>query len=197
MTMPNGRVGAVELTVAIRRPNELFEAPAFDVANGVPPRDPAIDRIRRELTAGSLRVPAKLVVEVPADQATPQVESGIKQAFARYCEAGIAQVEQELRALHRDGWQTLLIGVFVLAVCLLISEEILSSGAPKGIRDFFGNGLFIVAAWVGMWYPLETFIYSGRPYRLERKLLRTMGSMEIHIQPAGARVDTPAPIASP
>jgi hypothetical protein len=82
-------------------------------------------------------------------------------------------------------------------VCLLISEEILSSGAPKGIRDFFGNGLFIVAAWVGMWYPLETFIYSGRPYRLERKLLRTMGSMEIHIQPAGARVDTPAPIASP
>jgi hypothetical protein len=192
MAMRNARPGGLELMVALNHPNELFEAPGFDVANGLPPREAGIDRIRRELSAGSLRAPAKLVVEVPADQATPQVESGIKQAFARYCEAGIAHAEEELRAVHRDGWQTLLLGAILLAAGLLISEAILASSAPKGIRDFFGNGLFIVAAWVGMWYPLETLIYTGRPHRLERKLLRAMGAMEIAVRPAAAKAATPA-----
>ena len=196
MAMRNGRPRALELTVALDHPNDLFEAPGFDVANGVPPGDPGIDRIRRELSAGSLRVPARLVVEVPADQATPDVESGIKQSFARYCEAGITQAEQDLRAVYRDGWQTLLLGAVLLAAGLLISEAILSSGAPKGIRDFFGNGLFIVAAWVGMWYPLDTLIYAGRPYRHERKLLRAMGAMEIVLRPAESRREIPAPTSS-
>jgi hypothetical protein len=92
-------------------------------------------------------------------------------------------MESELKALHRDGWQTLVIGAILLAVSLAASEAILSSGAPRGIKDFFGNGLFIVAAWVGMWYPLETFIYSGRPYRLERRVLRAMQAMEIVVEP--------------
>jgi hypothetical protein len=194
--MRNGRGAVRELTVVLSHPNELFEAPGFDVARGVPPSDPAIDRVRRELSAASLRVPPKLVVEVPADQATPQVETGIRQAFSRYCEAGAAQAEQELRAIHRDGWQTLLLGAVLLAAGLLISEEILSSGAPKGVRDFFGNGLFIVAAWVGIWYPLDTLIYAGRPYRLERKLLRAMGAMEIVVRPAETSAATPAPTSS-
>jgi hypothetical protein len=68
MAMRNGRAGALELTVALAHPDELFEPPGFDVAKGVPPRDSGVDRIRRELGAGSLRVPATLVVEVPADQ---------------------------------------------------------------------------------------------------------------------------------
>jgi hypothetical protein len=196
MAMRNRRAGALELTIALSHPNELFEVPRFDVVNGVPPRDAGVDRIRRKLSAGSLRVPAKLVVEVPADQATPQVESGIKRAFTRYCEAGMAQAEQELRAVHRDGWQTLLFGAVLLAVGLLVSEVILSSGAPKGVRDFFGNGLFIVAAWVGMWYPLDTLIYSGRPYRVERKLLRAMDAMEIVVRPRGSTAGARAPTSS-
>jgi hypothetical protein len=170
--------------VGLGHPDELFERPKSDVANGLPPREPGIDQIHRELSAGSLRAPAKLVVEMPADQATPQVERGIKQAVERYCQTGIEQMESELKALHRDGWQTLVIGAILLAVSLAASEAILSSGAPRGIKDFFGNGLFIVAAWVGMWYPLETFIYSGRPFRLERRVLRAMQDMEIAVRPA-------------
>jgi hypothetical protein len=27
------------------------------------------------------------------------------------------------------------------------------SSAPESIRMFFGDGVFLVAAWVGMWYP--------------------------------------------
>jgi hypothetical protein len=186
MTMPSSGAGARELSVALSHPNELFEAAASDAASGVPPGVPGIERLRDELSSGSLRAPVKLEVRLPADQATEQVERGIKRAVARYCEDGIAHAESELAAIHRDGRQTLILGAIVLTAFLAASEAVISSGAPKDIRDFFGNGLFLVAAWVGMWYPLDTLIYSGRPYRFERRLLRAMGAMEIVVRPTAA-----------
>jgi hypothetical protein len=186
MAMRTSGAGVREVTVALGHPDELFEPAACDVANGAPPGVPGIEQVRRELSSGPLRAPIKLVVEMPTGQATPQVERGVKQAIAGYCRSGIAQAENELAAIRRDGTQTLIFGVIVLAAFLAASEAVLSSGAPKDIRDFFGNGLFLVAAWVGMWYPLDTLIYSGRPYRFERRLLRAMSAMEIVVRPAGA-----------
>lgn len=183
--MGNRRSGARELRLPLSHPNELFEPPEFDVANGVPPGDAGIDQIRRELNHRALRIPVRLVLEMPADHATSHIERRIKLAIERYSQTGIQRVERELGALYREGWQTLLIGAALLAASLLASTEILSSGAAKTFKDFFGNGLFLVAAWVGMWWPLETLIYSPRPFRHERKLLRAIGSMEIHVRPAG------------
>ena len=44
--------------------------------------------------------------------------------------------------------------------------------------------LFIVVAWVALWYPLDTLIYSGRPYRMQKSVLRTMQEMEITVRAA-------------
>jgi hypothetical protein len=76
----------------------------------------------------------------------------------------------------------------MLAGFLLLSEAVLRSRAPREIRDFFGNGLFLVAAWVGMWYPLDTLIYSGRPHRIERRLLHTLRSAEITVRARGRKL---------
>jgi hypothetical protein len=172
-----------ELAVALSHPSQLFEPTPADVANGLPPGDSGIQQIRRQLASPSLRVPISVVIELPAAQITPQVEEGLRQAVQRYCTDGIARAEQELRAVRRDGMQTLVLGVVLLAVFLLVSEEVLRTGAPKGVRDFFGNGLFLVAAWVGMWYPLDTLLYSGRPHRLERKHLRALRSANVLVRP--------------
>jgi hypothetical protein len=175
-----------ELTVAIGDPAELFEPSQCDVAEGLPPGDPGIERIRRALLErSSLRVPATVTIELPADQLAPGLEHGIRQAVHRYCEDGIAHASEELRAIWRDGMQTLVLGAVLLAGFLLVSEAVLRSKAPREIRDFFGNGLFLVAAWVGMWYPLDTLLYSGRPHRLERRLLRALRSAEIHVRAVG------------
>jgi hypothetical protein len=63
---------------------------------------------------------------------------------------------------------------------------VLRSKVPKELRDFLGNGLFLVVAWVGLWYPLDTLFYAGRPHRAERKLLRALSDVELVVRPAGA-----------
>ena len=81
---------------------------------------------------------------------------------------------------------TLLSGVVVLFIGLVLSETVLRSKVPKELRDFLGNGLFLVVAWVGLWYPLDTLFYAGRPHRAERKLLRALGQVELVVHPIGS-----------
>lgn len=197
MAMRNGRAGAYEFMIRLDDPNELFEVRPADIDRGRPPEEPGIQQIRDELSARPSGGPVTLAIVLPADKATPRVERGLKLAVARYSEAGLARAEHELAAIRRDGWRTMLPGLVVLGVCLGLSEWILMSKIPKELRDFFGNGLFVVAAWVGLWYPLDTLLYSGNPHRAERRLLRAIGELEILIRPEAAehpeRVVEPPP----
>jgi hypothetical protein len=183
--MVDGANGARELTISLADPRELFDPPAYDVAEGTPPALPGIDRIRDELRSQPVSGQVTVTIVLPAARATPRVERGLRESVVRYCDASIARAELELRAIRRDGMQTLVFGAVVLAVFLALSEAVLRSAIPKELRDFFGNGLFLVAAWVGLWYPLDTLLYSGRPCRSERKLLRAMRAIEIVVRPAG------------
>jgi hypothetical protein len=186
--MRNGRAGAYEFMIRLDDPNELFEPRPADVSRGRPPEEPGIQQIRDALDARPHGGPVTLAIVLPADKVTPQVERGLKRAVARYCETGIARAEQELASVHRDGWRTLGLGLIVLALFLGLSEWVLRTKLPHELRDFFGNGLFIVAAWVGLWYPLDTLLYSGNPLRHERKLLRAIAELEILVRPEAAEL---------
>jgi hypothetical protein len=183
--MRNGRAGAWEFTVRLEDPNELFEPRAADVERGRAPEAPAIEAIRYSFGAQRRQEPGTLTIELPPDKATPDVERGVRQAFVRYCEAGIASAERELGAISRDGWQTLLSGAVVLFIGLILSESVLRSKVPKEFRDFLGNGVFLVVAWVGLWYPLDTLFYAGRPHRADRKLLAALSEVEVVVRPTG------------
>jgi hypothetical protein len=183
--MRNGRAGAWEFTVRLEDPNELFEPRAADVERGRAPEEPAIDAIRDSFGATKRQEPGTLTIELPPDKATPDVERGVRRAFARYCEAGIALAERELAAISRDGWRTLMSGAVVLFFGLILSEAVLRTKIPKEFRDFFGNGLFLVVAWVGLWYPLDTLFYAGRPHRAARKQLAALSEVEVVVRPTG------------
>lgn len=200
--MRNGGAGAWEFTVRLEDPNELFEPRAARVELGRPPEAPAIDEIRHSFATHRRPATGRVTIELPPDKATPEVERGVRQAFARYCEAGIEQDQRGLVAISRDGFQTLLSGAVVLFVGLLLSEAVMRSKIPKELRDFLGQGLFLVVAWVGLWYPLDTLFYAGRPFRAERKLLRALSEVELVVRPIGAdagavEAGEAAPVATP
>lgn len=178
--------GPGELQVELAEPDELFELRRSNVAGGAPLFSAGIDRIRSELSSGTVREPTRITIRLPREYATSQMEDGIRTALARYCDTRIRQEENELKAIHRDGRQALVLGVIILTVSLALSQVVLHSGLPLGVRDFFGNGLFLVAAWVGMWYPLDMLIYAGRPHRMERKVLRTIRELEVAVRAADA-----------
>lgn len=190
--MNGDRIEQDELRIQLSDPDELFDYGRPDVAKGKPGSYPGIDRIRNELNSGSRRKPVRLAVVLPSEHITAETERGIREAVVTYCDAGIKRAEQELSAAQRDGWQTLLLGAVILAAGLALSTIFTESKWPQTIRVFFGDGVFLVAAWVGLWYPLDTLVYAGRPYRVERKLLRAIRDLEIAVRPADEDTLSPA-----
>jgi hypothetical protein len=178
----SGVAERTELRIELSEPDELFEPGRSAVAEGRPASEAGIDRIRSELSAAPRREALRLTIVLPRQHVTPRIERGIRDALRHYCDAGIRHVENDLRAIWRDGWQTFLAGLVILGVGLVLSEAVLNSGWPKALRTFFGDGLFLVIAWVGLWYPLDTLVYAGRPFRVERKVLRAINGAEVALR---------------
>ena len=183
--MGNRTGPARELTVELKEADELFAAREPDVASGMPGLPPGIERIREDLDARSLPASLATVIVLPAAKVTPGLACDIGRAVERYCEMGIASAENETRTLRREGFRTLLIGLALFAVFVSIAETVVRTSLPDPVKDFLGSdGLFLVVGWVGLWYPIETLLYSPRPHRREIAVLRAIREMRIEVRAA-------------
>jgi hypothetical protein len=174
-----------ELTLELGGADEFFDGSSSNAAAGRPPLPPGIDQIREELDAHSLPEALATVIVLPHSQVKPGLSADIARAVDRYCEMGIRKAENEIRMLRREGIRTLLIGLSLFVVFGSIAEAVVHSSLPGPVRSFLGeDGLFVVIGWVGLWYPIETLLYSQRPYRQEIALLKLIRRMQIEVRPA-------------
>jgi hypothetical protein len=183
--MRNQGQPARELTLEFSQPDEFFAGSSSNAAAGLPPLPPGIDQIREELDAHKLPDALATVIVLPRTQIKPGLSADMARAIDRYCAMGIAKAENELRLLRREGIRTLLIGLVLFFVFVSITETLVHTGLPDGVKNLLGvDGLFIVVGWVGLWYPIETLLYSPRPYRQEIAALRLIRRMQIEVRPA-------------
>lgn len=174
---------ACELTLELQDADELFAARDPDVASGMPGLPSGIERIRQELDARSLPGSLATMIVLPGAKVTPSLACDIRRAVERYCEMGISKAEDEIRRLRREGVQTMLIGLCLFAVFVSIAETVVRTGLPQAVKDFLGSdGLFLVVGWVGLWYPIETLLYTPRPCRQEIAMLRVMREMRVDVR---------------
>ena len=183
--MRNRSQPARELTLEFSQPDEFFAGSDPNVAAGRPPLPPGINQIREELDAHSLPDALATVIVLPRAEVNSGLCAEFAQAVDRYCEMGICKAENEIRMLRREGKRTLLIGLSLFVVFGILAEVVVRTSLPSPVRDFLGSdGLFVVVGWVGLWYPIETLLYSHRPYRQEIAVLQLIRRMQIEVRPA-------------
>ncbi len=176
---------ALELTLELDEADQLFAARGPEVASGRPPLPSGMQQIRDELDVHALPAALATVIVLPGAAVKPGLSGNIARAVERYCEAGIARAQHEIRMLRQEGLRTLVIGLSLFIGFVSVAEAIVHTGLPSPLRNFFGeDGLFIVVGWVGLWYPIETLLYSVRPYRQEIAVLRLVRGMQIKVCPA-------------
>lgn len=146
---------------------------------------PGIDEIFEQLWHQNIDGGVRTLVELPAAEVEVGVDERISAALGRYCATRIRSIDHQIRAHRREGASGFVIGVILLAVGLALSQATLhSDGLPDSVRIFFGEGLFLVAAWVGIWYPLDVLLYSPRPLRRDRAVLEAMAATEVIVRAA-------------
>jgi hypothetical protein len=176
-----------EVVVQLCRPDELFAVDPRALL-----RDPAgartrpgIDELLDELLARPrARRNPQLVVTLPADELAEDTAPRLTTAVSRWCAQRIEQDERETRVLWRQGLRSLRSGILLFVVGLLLSTGFLAPGMPVLLQEALGNGVFLVLAWVGLWYPLDLLFFARQPLRREIRVLDSMTRQPIEVRQA-------------
>ncbi|MEW6122507.1 MAG: hypothetical protein AB1698_07825 [Pseudomonadota bacterium] len=113
-----------------------------------------------------------------------EAESAAARAFPttlhHFFRARAEEKSRELKELFRVGRIALVIGLAVLAACILLSELISGRLGDRPFAHFVGESL-IILGWVANWRPIEIFLYDWWPLVRDRRLYRRLADAKVEI----------------
>jgi hypothetical protein len=174
-----------DVIVALHRPAELLSVEPAAMLERDARIEPGADEIVSELLGRSqLERQARIVVTLPAEQITDGIADTLHAALRRYCEARLARVHRETQVTWRQGLRSLRSGSILFIVGLLLSSGFLEPDVPQFWQNLLGNGVFLVIAWVGLWYPLDLLFFARQPLKREARIVEAISRMPLVVQPS-------------
>jgi len=179
-----------DIVVVLDSIDQLFNAPDLnpfsdkevDVSG-----EPALVRVSRRLQSRQLRYRegARLVIRLPADQITPDLQPRVVEAVRRFCRAKIEDNALQIR-LGRVTSLTALVIVTVLALVVLaavyLALNTVLSGAPETLQGLLAASASVFV-WVAIWNPLDRLLFEWADPARENRMLRRIMAMEIRLEP--------------
>jgi len=169
------------IRLRLGRVEEMFETPGWD--GGLPPErfEPGIDVCISELRSRRSRGPVRLELTLPAPCVDAETSTRLLQAVGRYCADRIVRNDRERRSTRRDGYAALKVGIPVALVGLAIA---VATAVANTNDDYtLPNLAGWVLAWVGLWYPLDTILFSSVVPKRENAVLARLREAEVAITP--------------
>jgi len=163
-------------------------AQLFDTLDPFPFRERDLDKEAEEYIVGWAREfprnqPIKIIIHAPEDELKSDHAKQLGTALSRYFNYRAESTGRDLNELFRVGRQSLLIGVTVLAVCVLASRAVIAVLDSGNISRFMEESL-IILGWVANWKPIEIFLYDWWPLARRRDLYRRLAAADVELRQA-------------
>jgi hypothetical protein len=171
-----------EVAISLNAPAELVRTADTDLFLETCRLVSGIEELVQELTPRRLRPGRRVVVVLPAEQIRPETRDHLWQAVQRYCRLRIRQTDLTLLSQRREGIASLGVGVLLFLVGLGLSYYFTQASEPEPLHVLLGDGVFLVVAWVGLWYPLDTLVFSRRPLLREKRVLSAILTMDLTVR---------------
>jgi hypothetical protein len=134
----------------------------------------------RELPKDS---PIEILIHLQSGAAEAARTGDLADAITGWFEARAQAETRALRELFRDGRVGFLIGIGVLALCLLLSW-FLSQRFEEPFARVVSES-FVIIGWVVIWRPAEIFLYDWLPLVRRRKLFDRLANAAVTVADAG------------
>jgi len=116
------------------------------------------------------------LIEWPQDQAPqPIVEQAVHNYFAYRARLN----QMEFRRLMKEGFQSLLIGLLFLLICVTVGQ-ILGRHDSGTLGNILHEGL-LIGGWVAMWRPMEIYLYDWWPLRGRGKVYEKLSRIPVAV----------------
>lgn len=127
------------------------------------------------------RKPIAIVVHVPETELEWNAARELPEAFARYFAYRAESLQRELTELFRIGRRSLLIGMTILAACLLSAHFLAAQIFDDPFKRLVEESLLLLG-WVANWRPIEIFIYDWWPIVRKRNLYRRLALAKVEVK---------------
>lgn len=181
---------ARDIIIRLDSIDQLFNAPDLDPFSEEEVDvlgEPALLRAVRRLLAQRIRnwEGMRLVLELPADQITPELEGQTQAALQRYSDAKVEDNHLTIRlsrtrSLIGLGMVTIISFVVIGIAYLLFST--VWAGTSDGVKTLVA-ACISVFVWVILWDPMEKLLFDWVQPHMENRILRRIPSLDIVIRP--------------
>lgn len=167
------------IEVRLSRAEDMFALAQTDLFSEYRNYLTAVEYCISVLRSQRLRSPVRLQLSLPPAEVEDGMADRFSVALRRYCNQRIGYNERERRAVRLGGIQALLVGVPIVVVgyLLVIFENRLVAPAGNIVLDTTGW----VFVWLGIWFPLDTIIFSPLGYGRENRALEHLRDAEISV----------------
>ena len=141
-----------------------------------------------------LGTPIALVLHLDHGAENPEAEALVRGAVHHYFSYRARLNAMEFGRLMRQGQTALVIGLLFLLACVIAQS--LMAGLGSGALASFARESVIIAGWVAMWRPMQTYLYDWWPLRRRGRILRKLSQIPVRVRTHHARAATPPPPAS-
>lgn len=169
------------IEIRIKEVGQLFHS-----LDPLPFRERDLDAAVEEYVVGWARElpssgPIEIVVHLPKGEAAREDAGQIAEAMRSYFTYRAAVVSGELKELFRIGRVSLLIGLGVLAACIVAGRLLGGVLGASYLGRFFDEGL-IILGWVANWRPIQIFLYDWWPLAGRRQLYTRLANAVIELR---------------
>jgi hypothetical protein len=206
----SGTADPAELYMSLSSVDQLFNAPAgvHYVASAIEGGHfmttgrliSGMEELVLELTPRRVRGGVRLTLELPADAIAPTTHDDVLGAIEYYCSLRLRQTDLEVKAQQREGLGALRIGTVLFAIGVALSYLLTRNTVPDTVQAVLGNGVFLLIAWLGLWYPLDLLVFLRRPLLRRMRVLRALEKPDLNVVAGPAELpasSSSAPTASP
>lgn len=127
--------------------------------------------------------PVRIELALSAEQISAGIERRIGRTLIRYCDHRIAYNQRERRAVRLDGLFSLVIGIPIVVMgflLVIIKSNIV--GASDNANLVVDSGGWVLV-WVGLWFPLDTLLFTPLSYGRENRVLKRLHTADITVEP--------------
>jgi hypothetical protein len=170
------------ISLSLTSPEEMFVlAPAdlfSEYRNFMTGLEYCISVLRSRPASG----PVQIDLALPAEQVSPGIEQRIGGTLNRYCDHRIAYNQRERRAVRLDGLFSLWIGLPIVVMGFVLVFIKSSIVGPSGNANLVLDSGGWVLVWVGLWFPLDTLLFTPLSYGRENRVLQRLQTADVIIR---------------
>jgi hypothetical protein len=183
-----------DVVIELDSPEELFYADPSGLLTGSNRIDSGMDELVERILALKNPSSDQRIVLGVAHECSEETAATLVVAVHRNCELRRRRAVRELDLIWRQGKRSLLNGSLLFVVGIALSYLFTRPWVPELPGELLGNGVFLVVAWVGLWYPLDLLFIAREQAKREISVLSQMVAMPVVVR---AHVGTVAVTAVP